>query len=321
MRSNLNQVFKPRSIAVIGASTRKGSIGWYMVHNIVSSDFNGKLFPVNIKAETIHSIKCYGRVIDIPDPVDLAVICVPKEQALDVADECGRKGVRALVVITAGFKETRGEGVEREAQLLEIVRKYDMIMVGPNCMGVINTDPEVRLNATFAPELPIEGCIGFMSQSGALGVAILNLSRQLGLGLSTFISLGNKADIAANEVIEYLEQDPSTRIIALYLESVGDPRKFKELARRVTRTKPIVLVKAGRTEAGARAASCPHALSPPPGPQCRHSHQRRRTGHHGHRRHQQHGSGNGGTVRGHLRVPRHLSPAGGQPAESRGHDR
>ncbi|MHC4899145.1 MAG: acetate--CoA ligase family protein [Planctomycetota bacterium] len=255
MRSNLNQVFKPRSIAVIGASTRKGSIGWYMVHNIVSSDFNGKLFPVNIKAETIHSIKCYGRVIDIPDPVDLAVICVPKEQALDVADECGRKGVRALVVITAGFKETRGEGVEREAQLLEIVRKYDMIMVGPNCMGVINTDPEVRLNATFAPELPIEGCIGFMSQSGALGVAILNLSRQLGLGLSTFISLGNKADIAANEVIEYLEQDPSTRIIALYLESVGDPRKFKELARRVTRTKPIVLVKAGRTEAGARAAS------------------------------------------------------------------
>ena len=255
MSKDLTPIFKPRSIAVIGASTRKGSIGWFIVHNIVTGDFNGKLFPVNLHAETIHSIKCYGRIIDIPDPVDLAVICVPKSGILDVVKQCGHKGVRGLVVITAGFKETRGKGVELEARLLDLVRKFDMSMVGPNCMGVINTAPDVRLNATFAPEPPARGCIGFMSQSGALGVAILNISRQLGLGLSAFISLGNKADIGANEVLEYLEQDDDTRIIAMYLESVGDPRRFKELARRITRTKPIVLVKAGRTEAGARAAS------------------------------------------------------------------
>jgi len=255
MSSDLDAIFKPRSIAVIGASTQRGSIGWYLVHNIVSGDFNGKLFPVNLKAETIHSIKCYGRVIDIPDPVDLAVVCVPKRFILDVVGECGRKGVKALVVITAGFKETHGDGARLEEELTDLVREHGMRMVGPNCMGVINMAPEVRLNATFAPELPNPGHIGIISQSGALGVAIINLSRQLGLGLSAFVSLGNKADLHANEVVEYLAQDDRTEIIALYLESVGDPRKFKELARKVTRQKPIVLVKAGRTEAGAIAAS------------------------------------------------------------------
>jgi acetyl coenzyme A synthetase (ADP forming)-like protein len=253
--ANLDPVFRPRSIAVIGASTEKGSIGWYLVHNIVGGDFNGNLFPVNLRAETIHSIKCYGRVTDIPDPVDLAVICVPKRFVLEVVEQCGRKGVKALVVITAGFKEIEGEGIELEAKLLEAVRRHGMVLVGPNCMGVINTDPGVRLNATFAPEGPDAGAIGFMSQSGALGVAIITIARQLGLGLSVFISLGNKTDVNANDVLEYLERDERTRIIAMYLESVGNPRIFKELARRVTRRKPIVLVKAGRTEAGAIAAS------------------------------------------------------------------
>jgi len=255
MSVNLDAIFKPRSIAVIGASTQRGSIGWYLVHNIVSGDFNGKLFPVNLKAETIHSIKCYGRVIDIPDPVDLAVICVPKRFILDVVGECGRKGVKALVVITAGFKEIQGDGARLEEQLAAVVREHGMRMVGPNCMGVINMAPEVRLNATFAPELPSPGHIGIISQSGALGVAIINLSKQLGLGLSAFVSLGNKADIHATEIVDYLARDDRTEIIALYLESVGDPRKFKELARKITRKKPIVLVKAGRTEAGAIAAS------------------------------------------------------------------
>lgn len=255
MNGTLDAVFKPRSVAVIGASTKPGSIGWYVVHNIVTGDFNGKLFPVNLKAETIHSIKCYGRVGDIPDPVDLAVVCVPKQHVVEIAEECGRKGVKALVVISAGFKEVRGEGARLEEQLLAVVKRHGMMMVGPNCMGVINMAADVRFNATFAPELPNRGSIGFISQSGALGVAIINISRQIGIGLSVFISLGNKADINANEVIEYLEHDDRTEIIALYLESVGDPRYFKELARRVTRKKPIVLVKAGRTEAGAAAAS------------------------------------------------------------------
>ena len=255
MGTDLHSVFKPRSVAVIGASTERGSVGWYVVHNIVTSDFHGKCFPVNLKADTIHSIKCYGRVIDIPDPVDMAVICVPKRFVRDVADECGRKGVKALVVISAGFKEIHGEGVRLEEELLQVVRRHGMTMVGPNCMGVINMDPEVQLNATFAPEKPAPGSLGFLSQSGALGVAIINISRQLGLGLSTFISLGNKADVNANDVLRYLEKDERTKTIAMYLESVGDPREFKELARRITRTKPMVLVKAGSTQAGALAAS------------------------------------------------------------------
>jgi acetyltransferase len=251
----LDAIFRPRSIAVVGASRRRGSIGHEILHNLVEHDFQGVVFPVHPSAPVIHSIKAYPTVLDIPDPVDLAVIVVPYRHVLQVVDECGRKGVRGLVVITAGFREVGGEGIAREEALLELVRRYDMQLVGPNCMGVINTEPGISMNATFAPTFPPPGPIGFMSQSGALGVTILDHARELGLGISMFVSVGNKADVSGNKLIDYWGRDPGTRMIVMYNESFGDPRRFTQLARRVTKEKPILAVKAGRTRTGALAAS------------------------------------------------------------------
>ncbi|HET6617586.1 MAG TPA: acetate--CoA ligase family protein [Gemmatimonadota bacterium] len=254
-REPLDVIFRPRSIAVIGASPRRGSIGHEILHNLIEHDFQGVVFPVHPTARVIHSIKAYPTVLDIPDPVDLAVVVVPYRHVLQVVDECGRKGVRGLVVITAGFREVGGEGIAREEALLDLVREYEMQLVGPNCMGVINTEPGVSMNATFAPTFPPPGPIGFVSQSGALGVTILDHARELGLGFSMFVSVGNKADVSGNKLIEYWGRDPGTRLIVMYNESFGDPRRFTQLARRVTKEKPILAVKAGRTRTGARAAS------------------------------------------------------------------
>ncbi|MCK4546761.1 MAG: acetate--CoA ligase family protein [Candidatus Eisenbacteria sp.] len=251
----LDVIFKPSSVAVIGASRGTGSIGYQILDNLVTFGFSGKLFPINPFAEAIHSFKCYPSVLDVPDPVDLAIIVVPKDKVPGVVDECGEKGVGGLVVISAGFKEVGGEGIEREQRLLEQVRSYGMSMIGPNCMGVFNADPEIALHATFSPTHPPPGDVAFMSQSGALGVAILNVAREMNIGFSFFASVGNKADIAGNDLLAYWEDDPGTRVIALYLESFGDPRVFTVLARRIARKKPLVVVKSGRSEAGARAAS------------------------------------------------------------------
>jgi acetate---CoA ligase (ADP-forming) len=251
----LDSIFKPKSIAIIGASRKKGSIGREILHNLMEYEFNGKIFPVNPSADVIHSIKCFPSVSAIPDPVDLAVIVVPKAQVLDSVAECGQKGIRGLVVITAGFKEVGGEGKILEQQLKNRVREFGMRMVGPNCMGLINTDMTVRENCTFAPTEPLTGNVGFMSQSGALGVAILNIARKVNLGFSYFVSMGNKTDISGNDLLEYWEDDPRTELILMYLESFGNPRKFTQIARRITRHKPILVVKSGRTTQGARAAS------------------------------------------------------------------
>ncbi|MDP6529697.1 MAG: acetate--CoA ligase family protein [Gemmatimonadota bacterium] len=253
--STLDAIFRPRSVAVIGASTRPGSIGREMVHNLIVGDFRGKLFPVNPKAEFIHSIKAYPSILDIPDPVDLAILVIPAAAVNAVADECGRKGVKGLVVVTAGFRETGEEGLAREEALRKIALRYKMRLVGPNCLGVFNADPAVSLNATFAPGIPGNGKVGFVSQSGALGIAIWTEMQNLGVGFSQFASIGNKVDVAGNALIEYWEDDPATQVIGLYIESFGDPRRFLGLARRVTRQKPIIMVKSGRTAAGARAAS------------------------------------------------------------------
>jgi acetyltransferase len=253
--SSLDAIFAPRSVAVIGASTRRGSIGREILHNIIEYEFNGKLFPVNPHAEFIHSIKCYPSILDVPDDVELAIIVVPSAAVLEVVRECGRKGVKGLVVISAGFKETGAEGAERERQLLQAVRDHGMRLIGPNCMGVFSTHPDVRLNATFAPTLPIPGDIAFMSQSGAMGVAILNATARAAIGFSYFASVGNKADVSGNDLLTYWENDERTRVIALYLESFGNPRRFTRLAKRISRHKPILAVKSGRTPAGARAAT------------------------------------------------------------------
>jgi acetyl coenzyme A synthetase (ADP forming)-like protein len=251
----LDPIFSPRSIAVVGASRRRDSIGFALLHNLVANQFNGAIFPVNPGARAIHSLKCYPNMAAIPDPVDLAMIVVPKRFVSAAVDECLAVGVRGLVVITAGFSETGEEGAKSERALRDKVRAAGVRMIGPNCMGVINTDPEVSLNATFAPTPARPGSIGFVSQSGALGVAILNVAQDLGIGLTQFASMGNKADVSGNDLLEHWEDDPATRVLCMYLESFGNPRRFTEIAKRVTRKKPILIVKSGRTAEGARAAS------------------------------------------------------------------
>lgn len=251
----LDPIFSPRAIAVIGASRRRDSIGFALLHNLVANQFSGAIYPVNPGAAAIHSLKCYPAVGAIPDPVDLAVILVPRDKVRGAVEECLAKGVRGLVVITAGFSETGEDGARRERELREMVRAAGVRTIGPNCMGVINTDPEVSLNATFAPTPARRGSIGFVSQSGALGVAILNVAQDLGIGLTQFVSMGNKADVSGNDLLVHWEDDPETRVIAMYLESFGNPRRFTEIAKRVTRKKPILVVKSGRTAEGARAAS------------------------------------------------------------------
>jgi acetyltransferase len=251
----LDAILKPKSIAVVGASRRQGSIGREILHQLVEFDFHGKLFPVNPKADFIHSMKAFPSVSAIPDPVDLAIIVVSREEVLGVIDDCGKKGVTGLVVITAGFSETGEVGKRFEAEMGERVRQYGMRMIGPNCMGVINTDPAVRMDATFAPTLPLVGRIAFMSQSGALGIALLNIARQLDIGFSYFVSMGNKTNVSGNNLLEYWEDDPQTDLILMYLESFGNARRFMQICRRISKRKPLLVVKSGRTEAGARAAS------------------------------------------------------------------
>lgn len=251
----LDPLFSPRSVAVVGASRDRGSIGFSILDNLLSNRFEGAIYPVNPRAQSIHSLRAYPSITAIADPVDLAVIVVPRQFVLGAVEEALAKPVRGLVVISAGFAEVGEEGRQREAQLREMVRAAGVRMVGPNCMGIINTDPEISLNATFAPVPAERGGIGFVSQSGALGVAILNVARTLGIGLTQFVSMGNKADISGNDLLEHWENDPQTRVVCMYLESFGNPRRFTEIAKRVSHTKPILIVKSGRTAEGARAAS------------------------------------------------------------------
>jgi acetyl coenzyme A synthetase (ADP forming)-like protein len=255
MRSSIDPFFRPSSIAVIGASRSPGTIGYQIVHNLLTHGYTGVLYPVNPKAAAVHSVPAFPSIMDIPGPVELAVIAVPKERVLDVARECAKKGVKALVVISAGFREVGGAGVERERALVELTRRYGMRLVGPNCMGVLSTDPAFSMNATFAPSMPPTGSLSFMSQSGALGVTILDYASEFGIGIRHFVSVGNKPDVSGNDLIEYWGEDEGTRVILMYIEHFGNPKHFTRLARAVSRKKPIVVVKSGRTAAGARAAS------------------------------------------------------------------
>jgi acetyl coenzyme A synthetase (ADP forming)-like protein len=254
-RATLDPIFSPLSVAVVGASRRRDSIGFSLVHNLLVNEFAGAVFPINPGETSIHSLKCYPNLAAVPDDIDLAVIAVPKRLVETVVDDAIAKQVRGLVVITAGFGETGAEGAVLERRICEKVRAAGLRMIGPNCMGVINADPRVRLNATFAPIPANSGSVGFVSQSGALGVAILNVAGELGIGLTQFVSMGNKADVSGNDLLEYWEHDDATRVIAMYLESFGNPRNFTEIAKRVGRIKPILVVKSGRTTEGARAAS------------------------------------------------------------------
>ncbi len=255
MPSSLDSLFRPRSIAVVGASRRPDTIGHQIVDNLLRHGYTGVVYPVNPSARAVHSIPAFPSVSAIPGEVDLAVIVVPKDLVPSVVEDCGAKGVRGLVVITAGFKEVGAEGAQREARLAEQTRRLGMRVVGPNCMGILSTDPEVSMNATFAPSMPPSGPLSFMSQSGAMGVTILDYAAEYGIGIHHFVSVGNKLDVSGNDLVEYWKDDPGTKVILMYLENFGNPRRFTKLARTVSRTKPIVVVKSGRTKAGARAAA------------------------------------------------------------------
>ena len=247
--------FAPKTVAVIGASRQRLSIGGALFNNVLLTGYKGIVYPVNPSASAVGAVRAYPSVLDIPNDVELAIVIVPAAHVLDVVEQCGRKGVKAIVVISAGFRETGAEGTELEAALLSKVRSYGMRMIGPNCMGVLNTADDVSLNATFSPVFPPIGNVSMLSQSGALGLALLDYAQDLNIGLSTFASIGNKADVSGNDLIQYWEQDEATDVILLYMESFGNPRKFARFARRVSAIKPIVALKSGRSTAGSRAAS------------------------------------------------------------------
>jgi len=251
----LKLFFEPRAVAVIGASRQRSTIGGEIFHNLLSFGFKGPVYPVNPGATVIEGVECHPSIESVPGVVDLAVVVVPAAKVVEVAVACARKGVKALVVISAGFSETGQQGKARQAELVNVCRSAGMRLIGPNCMGIANTNPAVLLDATFAPGVPPRGRVGFSSQSGALGLAIMEFASSLGLGISTFVSVGNKADISGNDLLRYWEADDDTDVILLYLESFGNPKKFSEIARRVGRKKPIAVVKSGRSAAGARATS------------------------------------------------------------------
>ncbi len=245
----------PHSIAVIGASRNAESVGGALFHNLLSTNFNGPVFPINPNTTSVAGVLAYPTVMDVPSDVDLAVIVVPADKVLAVVDQCGKKGVRGLVIISVGFGEAGPEGQKRERQLKAKTLAYGMRVIGPNCLGVLNSDPEVRLNATFSPVTPPAGNLSIGTQSGALGLALLDYANNINLGIADFVSIGNRIDISNNDLLEYWEDDEKTDLILLYVESFGNPSSFTRIARRVSRKKPIIAVKAGRSEAGARAAS------------------------------------------------------------------
>jgi acetyl coenzyme A synthetase (ADP forming)-like protein len=255
MRGALRPILAPRSIAVIGASRTPGTIGHEIVANLVRGGYTGPVYPVNPKATSICSIRTLADITSVPEPVDLAVIVVPKELVHEVAEQCVRAGVGGLIVISAGFREVGGDGAAREQALRDLVRGAGIRMLGPNCMGVLNTAPEVRMNATFAPRLPPFGRVAFVSQSGALGLSVLDYAREYGIGIAQFVSVGNKADVSGNDLLLEWEDDPAIGAILMYAENFGNPARFLEIASRVSRKKPIIAVKSGRSRAGARAAS------------------------------------------------------------------
>jgi acyl-CoA synthetase (NDP forming)/ribosomal protein S18 acetylase RimI-like enzyme len=247
---SMERFFVASSVAVIGASRRQDTIGSTLVRNLVLGGYSGRVYVVNPAAEAVAGMPAYKSVADIPGQVDLAVVAVPADAVSDVVLDCAAKGVHGLVVISSGFAETGEEGRTRQRRLVGLTRSYGLRLVGPNCLGVINTDPRVSLNASLSPVMPPHGRVGFFCQSGALGVAILEAVERRSLGISTFVSAGNRADVSGNDLLQYWEEDKDTEVVLLYLESIGNPRKFSRIARRVARVKPVVAVKSGRTTQG-----------------------------------------------------------------------
>ncbi len=255
MSKEIDSIMCPKAIAIIGASSREGTIGNEIMKRLTEYEFAGKLYPINLKAEEICGIKVYKNVLEVPENIDLAVVIVGRDYIFSVIDQCAEKHIKGIVVISAGFKETGKEGAKLEEELLEKIRSHGMRMVGPNCLGVINTAEGIKMDATFADALPLAGRTAFTSQSGALGAAILNISKDLNLGVSQFVSIGNAADITTETLLDYWKDEPNTDQILLYMESISDPKEFSRLAKEVTKKKPVIAIKGGKSAAGASAAS------------------------------------------------------------------
>jgi acetyl coenzyme A synthetase (ADP forming)-like protein len=251
----LESCFSPRAVAVFGASRQRRKLGSEILHNLIATGFTGPIVPVHPVANELQGLAAYPTLAAYPNEVDLAVVAVPAAQVEPVVDQCLAKGVKAICIITAGFGECSADGRRREQAIVEKARRAGCRVIGPNCMGLLNTDPAVALNATFSPVYPPAGTVAMSTQSGALGLAILDYARALNIGISSFVSIGNKADVSGNDLLEHWEMDPRTSVILLYLESFGNPAKFSRLARRISRSKPIVALKSGRSPVGARAAA------------------------------------------------------------------
>ncbi len=247
---SIERLLFPSSVAVIGASRKAHSVGQTVLRNVLGGGFTGPVYPVHPGTRAVAGVRAYPTILDVPDEVDLALVAVPADKVDEVVGQCAAKGVHGLIVISSGFGETGPAGRERQRELVRTALSGGMRVVGPNCLGIANTDADIRLNATLAPVMPGRGPVGFFSQSGALGIAILQRTAERGLGLSTFVSAGNRADVSGNDLLQYWQEDPATNAVMLHLESIGNPRKFTRLARRLSRTKPIVAVKTGRTLQG-----------------------------------------------------------------------
>ena len=255
--TRLEPIFSPKSVAVVGATRVPGTVPFDIFQNILKDDFQGTIYPVSPSARAICGVKAYKYILDIPDPIDLAVIVFPSSVVKLALEQCGQKGVKGLIIISAGFREVGAAGLQREAEIVEIARKYGMSFIGPNCLGVINTDPTVRLNASFARRMPAQGSIGFLSQSGALCTAVLDYAHAKHIGFSKFVSFGNKADISDIDLMLALKDDPATKVILMYLEEMTHGAAFVEAARTVIHEagKPVLVLKSGRTQQGASAAA------------------------------------------------------------------
>ncbi|NPC95284.1 GNAT family N-acetyltransferase [Nocardioides sp. zg-DK7169] len=262
--ASIHRFVNPRSVAVIGASRRQDTIGQALVRNLVTGDFSGRVYAVNPSAAAVSGLPAYKSVMEIPDEVDVAIVAVPADAVQDVVLDCAAKGVHGLVVISAGFAETGEEGRQRQRRLVGLSRSYGLRLIGPNALGIINTDPNVSINASLSPLMPPRGRAGFFCQSGALGSAILEKVNNRGLGLSTFVSAGNRADVSGNDLLQYWEEDDTTEVVLLYLESIGNPRKFSRIARRVSLRKPIIAVRSGRTTQGVPMGHTVRRIAAPP---------------------------------------------------------
>lgn len=255
LKQQLDKIMRPKAIAVIGASTKPATIGSEIMQRLRDYKFTGNIYPVNPKGGVIEGFQAYTSVLEIPGDVDFAIVIIPQKFVLAALDECNQKGIKGICIISAGFKEAGAEGAQAEKDLLAKLEEYGMRCVGPNCLGVLNTHPDIQMDATFAEALPERGNIGFVSQSGALGGGILNILKDLNVGFAQFISIGNQADINAETALEYWENDDDVQQILLYMESIANPENFRKLATRISKKKPIIALKAGRSAAGASAAS------------------------------------------------------------------